>query len=126
MMLLLLINGIHSVRSPRWDRRLRLEWVELTRVNVSGEGAFFNDTERPLRERVMFGERFDLAILSGPLALTGLTSGKAVLAFRLCDCRCLRVAGDPVCDAMQVLPDCRQRQPGVLFWPARTIGHGAG
>ena len=28
----------------------------------------------------MFGERFDLAILSGPLALTGFTAGKAVLA----------------------------------------------
>ncbi|MBD0866505.1 MAG: hypothetical protein GDA36_13420 [Rhodobacteraceae bacterium] len=27
----------------------------------------------------MFGERFDLATLSGPLALPGLTAGKAVL-----------------------------------------------
>ncbi|MBD0866486.1 MAG: hypothetical protein GDA36_13325 [Rhodobacteraceae bacterium] len=26
----------------------------------------------------------------------------------------------------QVLPDCRHRQPGVLFWPARNIGRGAG
>ncbi|MBD0865526.1 MAG: hypothetical protein GDA36_07930 [Rhodobacteraceae bacterium] len=32
------------------------------------------------------------------------------------------VAGDPVYGATQVLPDCRQRQSGVLFWPARTIG----
>jgi len=24
--------------------------------------------------------------------------------------------------AGQVLPDCRQHQLGVLFWPARTIG----
>ncbi|MBD0866628.1 MAG: hypothetical protein GDA36_14110 [Rhodobacteraceae bacterium] len=38
----------------------------------------------------MFDERFDLAILSGPLALPGLTSGKAVLVVRLCDSRCLR------------------------------------
>ncbi|MBD0866090.1 MAG: hypothetical protein GDA36_11080 [Rhodobacteraceae bacterium] len=74
----------------------------------------------------MFGERLDLSIPSGPLALPGLTSGKAVLVVRLCDCRCLRVKGDPVCGTMQVLFDCRHRQSGVLFWPARTIGCGAG
>ncbi|MBD0865586.1 MAG: hypothetical protein GDA36_08270 [Rhodobacteraceae bacterium] len=38
----------------------------------------------------MFGASFDLAILSGPLALPGLTAGKAVLVVWLCDCRCLR------------------------------------
>ncbi|MBD0865582.1 MAG: hypothetical protein GDA36_08245 [Rhodobacteraceae bacterium] len=70
----------------------------------------------------MFGERVDLAILSGPLALPGITAGKVVLVVRLCDCRCLRVEGDPVCDTPQVLPDCRHRQSGVLFCPARHIG----
>ncbi|MBD0864620.1 MAG: hypothetical protein GDA36_02930 [Rhodobacteraceae bacterium] len=34
-----------------------------------------------------------MAILSAPLALPGLTSGKAVLVVRLCDCRCLQVEG---------------------------------
>ncbi|MBD0864538.1 MAG: hypothetical protein GDA36_02465 [Rhodobacteraceae bacterium] len=38
----------------------------------------------------MFGERFDLAILSGLLALLVLTAGKAILVIWLCDCRCLR------------------------------------
>ncbi|MBD0865165.1 MAG: hypothetical protein GDA36_05910 [Rhodobacteraceae bacterium] len=41
----------------------------------------------------MFGGSFDVAILSGPLALPGLTSGKAVLVVWLCDCRCLRGEG---------------------------------
>ena len=36
--------------------------------------------QRPLHERVMFGERVDWAILSGPLALPGFTAGKAILA----------------------------------------------
>ncbi|MBD0865804.1 MAG: hypothetical protein GDA36_09495 [Rhodobacteraceae bacterium] len=38
-----------------------------------------------------------------------------VLVVWLCDCR-LRGG------ATQVQPDCRHRQSGVLFWPARTIG----
>ncbi|MBD0864436.1 MAG: hypothetical protein GDA36_01900 [Rhodobacteraceae bacterium] len=52
----------------------------------------------------------------------GLTSGKAILVIWLCDCRCLRVEGDPVCGTMQVLPDRRHRQLGVLFCPARKSG----
>ncbi|MBD0865936.1 MAG: hypothetical protein GDA36_10230 [Rhodobacteraceae bacterium] len=63
----------------------------------------------------MFGGSFNLTILSGPLALPGLTSGKVALVVRLCDCRCLRVEGDPVCGSPQLLPDCRHRQLGVLF-----------
>jgi len=39
----------------------------------------YTSSQRPLRQRVMFGKRFDLAILSGPLALFGLTAGKTVL-----------------------------------------------
>ena len=39
--------------------------------------------QRPLHERVMFGERVDLSILSGPLALPGLTAGKAFLGGRV-------------------------------------------
>ena len=71
----------------------------------------------------MFGGSLDLAILAGSLVFSlALQSGKAVLVVGLCDCRCLRVAGDPVCGATQVLPDCRHHQLGVLFWPARTIG----
>ncbi|MBD0865171.1 MAG: hypothetical protein GDA36_05950 [Rhodobacteraceae bacterium] len=41
----------------------------------------------------MFGGSLDLAILSDPLALHDLTSGKAVLVIWLCDCRCLPVEG---------------------------------
>ncbi|MBD0865915.1 MAG: hypothetical protein GDA36_10100 [Rhodobacteraceae bacterium] len=58
----------------------------------------------------MFGKSVDLAIPSGPPALPGLTSdktlGNAVLVVWLCD--------------------CRHRQSGVLFWPVRNIGRGAG
>ncbi|MBD0865181.1 MAG: hypothetical protein GDA36_06000 [Rhodobacteraceae bacterium] len=64
-----------------------------------------------------------MAIPSGPLALPGLNSGQSGFGGPgLRDCRYLRVAGDSVCGATQVLFDCRQRQSGVLFWPARTIG----
>ncbi|MBD0865920.1 MAG: hypothetical protein GDA36_10130 [Rhodobacteraceae bacterium] len=67
-----------------------------------------------------------MAILPGPmafsLALPDLTAGKAVLVVRFCDCRYLRGEDDFVCGTPQVLPDHRQHQSGVLFWPARTIG----
>ncbi|MBD0865668.1 MAG: hypothetical protein GDA36_08750 [Rhodobacteraceae bacterium] len=66
----------------------------------------------------MFGGSLDLAILSGPLALPGLTAGKAVLVVWLCDCRCLRVEWR--CHAGFVrLPTS---PVGRMFWPARTIG----
>ncbi|MBD0865150.1 MAG: hypothetical protein GDA36_05830, partial [Rhodobacteraceae bacterium] len=42
---------------------------------------------KPLRDSVICGGSFGLAILSGPL---DLTSGKAVLVVWLCDSRCLR------------------------------------
>ncbi|MBD0865723.1 MAG: hypothetical protein GDA36_09035 [Rhodobacteraceae bacterium] len=37
--------------------------------------------------------------------------------FGFCGLRVILFAAPP-----QVLPDCRHRQSGVLFWPARTIG----
>ena len=46
---------------------------------------------------MIFGGRFDLAILSVPLALPGLTSGQAVSVAWLCDCPCLEVEDDLVC-----------------------------
>ncbi|MBD0864328.1 MAG: hypothetical protein GDA36_01340 [Rhodobacteraceae bacterium] len=61
---------------------------------------------------MIFGGSFDLAILSGPLALAGHyigQSGFGGLVMRL-----------PVL-AGQVLPDRHHRQLGV-FWSARTIG----
>ncbi|MBD0865563.1 MAG: hypothetical protein GDA36_08145, partial [Rhodobacteraceae bacterium] len=67
----------------------------------------------------MFGGSFDWAIRSG---LLDLPRAKRFWWSGLRDCRCLRVAGDPVCGATQVLPDCHHRHLGVLFWPARTIG----
>ena len=72
----------------------------------------------------MCSRSVDLAIPSGPMASSGLTSGKAVLVVWLCDCRCLRVEGDPVCGTMQVLPDCRHRQAGrlVLVFASPNIG----
>ncbi|MBD0864746.1 MAG: hypothetical protein GDA36_03605, partial [Rhodobacteraceae bacterium] len=57
----------------------------------------------------MFGESLDLAILSAPLALPGLASGKAVLVVWLCDCRCLPVAGR--CHA------------GFARLPTSSVGH---
>ncbi|MBD0866438.1 MAG: hypothetical protein GDA36_13035 [Rhodobacteraceae bacterium] len=67
----------------------------------------------------MFGGSFDWAILSSPLALQRVKrfgwSGYAVSG--VC-----RLRGGTT----QVLPDYHRHQLGVLFWPARTIGRGAG
>ncbi|MBD0865095.1 MAG: hypothetical protein GDA36_05530 [Rhodobacteraceae bacterium] len=46
--------------------------------------------QRFLHDIVIFAGSFDWAILSNPLTLPDLTSGKAVLVVWLCDCRCLR------------------------------------
>ncbi|MBD0865653.1 MAG: hypothetical protein GDA36_08655 [Rhodobacteraceae bacterium] len=68
----------------------------------------------------MFGGSFDWAILSGPMALPGLTSGKAVLVVWV-----YAIAG--VCGLRVILFVTPRRfclivdrQLGVLFWPART------
>ncbi|MBD0865709.1 MAG: hypothetical protein GDA36_08965 [Rhodobacteraceae bacterium] len=63
----------------------------------------------------MFGGSFDLTILSGPLALTGLISGKAVLVVWLCE-------GDLVCGSPQVLPDRRHRQLCRFFGQPELSG----
>ncbi|MBD0866172.1 MAG: hypothetical protein GDA36_11575 [Rhodobacteraceae bacterium] len=59
----------------------------------------------------MFGGSFDLAVLSGPLALQRTKQLAKRFCWSGCDCRCLRGEGRPP----QVLPDCRHRQLGVLF-----------
>ena len=81
------------------------------------------DHRKPLRERVMFGGNVDLAILSGPLALPGLTAGKAVLVagfYAIAGVGGLRVilfaAPRRFCLIATVASwEC-------VLWPARTIG----
>ncbi|MBD0864926.1 MAG: hypothetical protein GDA36_04595 [Rhodobacteraceae bacterium] len=65
----------------------------------------------------------NLPILSGSLALQRAKhrakrfwwSGYAIAG--VCGVRVVLFAAP-----RQVQPDCRQRQLGVLFWPARTVG----
>jgi len=104
-------------------RRVAIEWADATWNPVTGAPSLapddFVNSMRALRERVMFGKSVHWAILSGLLALPDFTVGKAVLVvwFYAIAGAC-RLRGG----ATQVLPDCRQSQLGILFWPARTIG----
>ncbi|MBD0865621.1 MAG: hypothetical protein GDA36_08485 [Rhodobacteraceae bacterium] len=66
----------------------------------------------------MFGERVDLAVLSGQMALPGLTSdktlGKVVLVVWLCDCRwrCFTQSRKRRLDIRLLPPRCSRARRG--------------